>query len=288
MEQNRSFEESKMKELIKNVRIGIAIGSGGVYSVAGIGVLKRLEEEGIEIPFIGGASGGAIISALYFLEGDAESTKRKLLEKLLQLNKLDFKSWKKPMAGIKVKEIIEELLDHRNWQDGKIQDLCLGAALIDTHEPIILTKTSGLSLVDSVLASISLKMIEPIVKLESGKSIAHGGDPVYIKSIRNLGADFVIEVSPNLKNGVIGKVARLGNMLSSLAILKGDYIAGRRDTQREKNAEKANFGIHPNFNLKPLIFPLDFSAKNTEYMIRQGYILMNESMSQLKEELIKK
>ena len=72
---------NKDKEKPKPISIGLAIGSGGIYSAAGIGVLKRLEQEGLNPDYIGGASGGAIIAALYFLEGNAKAAEKELMEK---------------------------------------------------------------------------------------------------------------------------------------------------------------------------------------------------------------
>ncbi len=51
-----------MKEPIK---IGLALSGGAARSVTHIGVLKALEERGIEVSCIAGTSGGAIIAAFY-------------------------------------------------------------------------------------------------------------------------------------------------------------------------------------------------------------------------------
>lgn len=45
--------------------IGIALAGGGIRGVAHAGVLKALEENGIEIDAIGGTSAGSIVAALY-------------------------------------------------------------------------------------------------------------------------------------------------------------------------------------------------------------------------------
>ena len=44
---------------------GLALSGGGVKGAAHIGVLKALEEENIEINFIGGTSSGSIVASLY-------------------------------------------------------------------------------------------------------------------------------------------------------------------------------------------------------------------------------
>lgn len=49
----------------KKYQLGLALSGGGVRGVAHIGVLKALEENGIEVDCIIGTSAGAIIGALY-------------------------------------------------------------------------------------------------------------------------------------------------------------------------------------------------------------------------------
>lgn len=56
------------------------MGGGGAKGMAHLGVLKVLEEEGIEISAIAGTSMGAIIGGLYALESDAGKWKEKLLD----------------------------------------------------------------------------------------------------------------------------------------------------------------------------------------------------------------
>ena len=51
----------------ENVKLGIALSGGGIRGIAHAGVLKALEESGIKIEAIGGASSGALIAGLYAL-----------------------------------------------------------------------------------------------------------------------------------------------------------------------------------------------------------------------------
>ena len=49
----------------KKVKIGIAFGGGGARGIGHVGVIKALEELGIEADFVVGTSAGSIIAALY-------------------------------------------------------------------------------------------------------------------------------------------------------------------------------------------------------------------------------
>mgnify|MGYP003305455056 CR=1 FL=1 len=47
------------------MKLGIALSGGGIRGIAHAGVLKALEDNGIEIEAIGGTSAGSIVAALY-------------------------------------------------------------------------------------------------------------------------------------------------------------------------------------------------------------------------------
>ena len=49
----------------KDIKVGLVLSGGGAKGFAHIGVLKVLEEAGVQIDYIGGTSAGAIIGALY-------------------------------------------------------------------------------------------------------------------------------------------------------------------------------------------------------------------------------
>lgn len=268
------------KERMKQIKVGISIGSGGVYSTAGLGVIEVMEQNGFNIPYIGGASGGALVSALYFLEGNAVSAREKFLQKLPDIQSIKLSLFRKAIPGVEAQEIIRRFLDDRDWKDGKITGACFGAAYQDTKDAVILTEKSGVSLVDSILASISLKMIEPVVTLD-GRIVAHGGDTECIEGLKNIGADIVIDVSPNLNEGIIGKIARMANDISSAAILKGDYLAA----QNKIKTNKPDYAIHPSLSLKPFISPLNYSLRNTEFMISRGKELTEKHIETIKNTL---
>ncbi len=50
---------------VKPLKVGVVLSGGGAKGLAHIGVLKVLEEEGVQIDFIGGTSMGAMIGGLY-------------------------------------------------------------------------------------------------------------------------------------------------------------------------------------------------------------------------------
>ena len=59
--------------MTKKLKIGVALGSGGVRGLAHIGVLKALIESGITPTIITGTSAGAVIGGLYCALGNIKA-----------------------------------------------------------------------------------------------------------------------------------------------------------------------------------------------------------------------
>jgi NTE family protein len=91
----------------KRQPIVLALGGGGARGFAHIGVLRVLEEEGIEISRVVGTSMGAIVGAVYAQLGEAKATEERFL-KLMQDEA--FRTSGLPVAG--KKKISESWLDH--------------------------------------------------------------------------------------------------------------------------------------------------------------------------------
>jgi len=65
---------------MNKMRIGLALGGGGARGIAHIGVLKVLEEEGIQVDAISGTSFGAIIGAIYAQNPNALELEHRVLD----------------------------------------------------------------------------------------------------------------------------------------------------------------------------------------------------------------
>ncbi|MGE5280081.1 MAG: patatin-like phospholipase family protein [Deltaproteobacteria bacterium] len=62
------------------VQIGLALGSGSAMGIAHIGVLKVLEEQGVEVDFVAGSSIGALIGGLWCCGYSAREVEKIILE----------------------------------------------------------------------------------------------------------------------------------------------------------------------------------------------------------------
>jgi hypothetical protein len=101
-----------------------------------------------------------------------------------------------------------------------------------------------------------------------------------------MGAKYIIEISPNLQTGIIGEIARIGNIFGSFLILNKDF-SNQNTINKENQIVKPDLEIHPNLSIFPPVLPLNFSEQNTNYMIDQGKNLMRVSFPRLEGQLQK-
>ncbi|QKG84659.1 patatin family protein [Kroppenstedtia pulmonis] len=172
-------------------KVGIALGSGGARGMAHIGVLKVLQQEGIQVDMVAGSSIGSLIGVLYANGLDLDMVG--LLATHLRRSKwLDFQYPRRGfIAGNKVKALIR-LLTHGK----KLEELDIPTAVVATDlvrgEQVVFRKGP----VDTtVRASISIPGIFEPVEWQ-GRTLVDGGliDRVPIQVLQEMGADFIIAV----------------------------------------------------------------------------------------------
>lgn len=179
-----------------DVRIGLALGSGSARGLAHLGVIRALEEAGIQVDFVAGTSIGALVGAIY------AAGKLEALEATVQ----NFE-WKRivsffdvvfPKSGLidgaKVGELVRAHV-HVNDIETLPIPFCAVATDIQTGDEIIIRQGD---VIDAVRASISVPGIfTPVCR--NGHILVDGGltNPVPVSVVRAMGADIVIAVDLN-------------------------------------------------------------------------------------------
>lgn len=179
-------------------KIGLALGSGGAKGLAHIGVIKALQEAGIEISFIAGTSIGSLIGAYYAAYPSLE----KLEQLVLSFNRRKGYGLFDPILkggiikGVKVEKFIEDMLDGATYETLRIPFAAVATDMKSAEEVII---TSG-DLVKAIRASISVPPVFAPISYNK-RFLADGGlsDPVPVEAVRKMGADIVIAV--NVESG---------------------------------------------------------------------------------------
>jgi len=231
-------------------RIGLALGSGSARGLAHLGVIRAIEEAGIEVDFIAGASMGALIGAIHAagkLDG-LEATFKTFDWKTMA----SFFDVVLPKSGLldgaRVGELVRAHI-HADTIEMLPKAFAAVATDIVSGEEVVIR--SG-DVIEAVRASISVPGIFTPVR-SNGHILVDGGltNPVPVSVARSMGAEFVIAV--DLNHGIVaGK-----NMKPLLATGKveaepglfaqwvGDYRLSMKDIRQKllagDNAASAQF-----------------------------------------------
>jgi len=181
----------------KKKKIGIALSGGAARAFSHIGVLKVLEELGVDIAAVSGASMGSVIGAFYCsgitleeIEAYVRSMDWKsfLLFSNLSLSKTGIINWRR------VEEELKKFLGDKTFSDCRIKLCCVAVDLI-RGEKVVLSKGR---LLDAVRASIAIPaFFSPVCindyVLVDGAVI----EPLPTHSLKKMGVDFIIASSIN-------------------------------------------------------------------------------------------
>ena len=224
-----AFSQDSIKK--RKPKIGLVLSGGGAKGFAHIGVLKVLEEQGVEISYIGGTSMGAIIGGLYasgysatqidsiFHETDFDAllsdfiprASKNFYEKrndeiyafTLPFNKLRIgipTALSKGMYNYNLLNKLTYKVRHiRDFNKLPIPFLCV-ATDIETGEEVLLNKGY---LAQAMLASGAFPTLFSPVEID-GRLLVDGGvtNNYPIEEVKKLGADFIIgvDVQDDLKD----------------------------------------------------------------------------------------
>lgn len=226
-----SFAQEVVKPAQKRVKVGLVLSGGGAKGFAHIGVLKVLEQAGVEVSFIGGTSMGAIIGGLYATGYNAHQIDSifyntnfdRLLQDYIPRSAKNFYSKREdevyaitlpfnkfrvsaPSAysqGLYNYNLLTKLTnDVRHVTDFNklpIPFLCI-ATDIETGEPILLNKGY---LPQAMLASAAFPSLFSPVEI-NGRLLVDGGvtNNYPVEELIKLGADYIIgvDVQDDLKD----------------------------------------------------------------------------------------
>jgi NTE family protein len=177
-----------------NRRIGLALGGGAAKGVAHIGVLKAMEENGINIEYISGTSIGALVAS-YYAFGKSIDTLEDISADMSFSSLIGFKLQKQGIFSTKsVREMIERDIGDVYIEQARIP-LAICATDIATGEQVTLTEGK---LADAVCASMAVPGVFIPIEIH-GRVLVDGGitENVPVSILDKMGAGITIAVDLN-------------------------------------------------------------------------------------------
>ena len=249
------------------MKIGIALSGGGIRGIAHAGVLKALEDNGIQIDIIGGTSSGSMIAMLYasgyspyniytlfkkYSKDIVDINTKPIIKNYMLNKKITLKGLK---TGNSIERIFNEVINKQgiyNVSDIKMPVVVPAVDLMNCREYVFTNKPiageekyiSDISVGKAIRASSSFTAVFSPCEYKEHAFIDGGAlDNIPVEEVKKQGADIVIGVKFN--SDKITSDSNIMDMTMKTIDIMGEKIS-------EENLKKANF-VLKNLNLKALV-----------------------------------
>lgn len=262
---------------MKDLKIGVALGGGGLCGIGHIGFLKALEENGIKIDMISGISMGSIIGGLYASGVSIEEMETEIT-KLTKNDILELNVFKIMKEGIfnskRIEKTLKEYCKVENIEDAKIKFYTQAVDLL-TGE--LYTFEEG-AIVEAMRASSCIPGIfSPVYKNET--CYIDGGviDNVPFNVLKEKGADVIIAVNC-LNKYKLKEIPK--NTISFL--INGFYITQENLINLQKEKYKDNYDIYCYDNLEG-VEPFSVDFKKIPEILENGRLCGEKYIKEIKK-----
>lgn len=244
-------------EAVKRVKVGLALSGGTAKSVAHIGVLKALIENGIPIDYLAGTSGGSLVAAFYAAGKSIEEIEA-LAESIHWKNIAGFNL---PRLGLLSSDRIRTFVVDQ-LGDIEIEDLPIPVAIVVSD----LTNGTGVVLTRGKVAiacqaSSSIPAFYTPVEM-NGHVFIDGefSEHVPVAALSSLGKMFKIGVNLGFEKGP----RRRPRNLIEMTLQTANFIAQQNAAASER---RADFMIRPDLRR---FGPLELHKASD--ILEQGYV----------------
>jgi NTE family protein len=210
--------------------VGLALSGGAARGVAHVGVLKVLEEHGVEVDCVAGTSAGALVGGAYA----AGMPVAKLEEFGLALRWRDFGKMTLSRLGVQSNERLGEYV-RANFPVTRFEDLAVPFAAVATDlrtGGAVVMRDEG-DLAFAIRASCAVPGWYVPVTDEDGRQLVDGGlvANLPVAVVRSLGAEVVIAVDVNHEGaGFLGPpTSVVGVLLQSFILVQRTAVAHQRN-----------------------------------------------------------
>ncbi len=188
----------------KQIKLGLALGSGGAKGFAELGAIYAFEENGISFDIIGGTSIGSIVGA--FLADGYSSTDIMELLKVVDVSEIK-STLMLGMDTFGLKGVIDREIGYKNIEELKKPFVCVATQMESGQERVFF---SG-NIADALCASGCIPpFFKPVVI--DGEKLVDGAfsNSIPADHVRALGADYVVGIDLSVREdksgGILSKI----------------------------------------------------------------------------------
>jgi NTE family protein len=193
-----SVNARRIARRIGGVSVGLALGAGAARGLSHIGVIRVLEEEGIEVDFVAGTSIGALVAAGWAAGANADEMEELAYEfkrrgGLWKMTDLSFPPTQSILRDTRIMNFLNYMLDDTTFSDTDFPVRIVSANLDRLSEEV---HSRGL-LAEAVRESISIPIVYPPIR-RNDEEIVDGGvlNPIPVNVLANEGISRIIAVNP--------------------------------------------------------------------------------------------
>ncbi len=160
---NKTSDFSRLARVLTGNAVGLVLGGGGARGYAHIGALQALEEEGVPVDMIGGASMGAVIAAAYAMGMRCEEIAERNRDLFRRHD--PFREYTLPIISVLRSRRLERLLKE-GFGDMQVEDLWLNLFCISSNlSTAEVAVHRGGSLWGAIRSSVSLPgIVVPVIQ----------------------------------------------------------------------------------------------------------------------------
>lgn len=251
---------------VGNLKIGLALGAGGARGLAHLGVLERLEEEGLQINCIAGTSIGSLIGGVY-----AAGAELKYLKGLArEINWDSITDVTFPRLGLirgkKLLSFLEVITRRKNFSELNIAFAAI-CCDVETGDHVVIEEGS---VARAIRASTSIPGVYVPFKYR-GCRFVDGAilDPVPDSTVKRMGAEVIIAVDL----GIEPVESRVHNIIDVL-INTFNIMQTKYDKFRNADAD---------IIIKPDLAGIStFDLKKADQAIEAGYRAADDALERVK------
>jgi len=253
----------------KNKKVGLVLGGGGARGFFHLGLIKGIQELGIEISEISGTSIGAVVGLMF------ATNPKNDFEKVAK--EMDFFDLSRTMVlgmGLKNKKNIEKFLgkyiEVNNFENLKIKTR-INATDINNREEVIFDKGE---IYPAVIASISIPGVFPPFEYQN-KFLIDGG------MSNNIPITLIEKSDRIIVSDISGPIKKIDTKSAGTEVLYSAFAMMQQNLSWEKSKQLKGKEIVKIVLEDEKTFILDFRKKNYQYLFDLGYKSIMEKKDKL-------